>query len=61
MKSYIHLFKTNQEFTEAYNSPNYEEPWLSLTEENNAINYSKNPPKPPKELTGITVSLMSMA
>ena len=41
MKSYIHLYKTNQEFTEAFNSPNYEEPWLSLTEENNAINYSK--------------------
>ena len=51
MKSYIHLFKTNQEFTEAYNSPNYEEPWLSLTEENNAINYSKTPPK---VLTAIT-------
>ena len=51
MKSYIHLYKTNSEFTEAYNSPNYEEPWLSLTEENNAINYSKNPPK---VLTAIT-------
>ena len=51
MKSYIHLFKTNQEFTEAFNSPNYEEPWLSLTEENNAINYSKTPPK---VLTAIT-------
>ena len=51
IKSYIHLFKTNQEFTEAFNSPNYEEPWLSLTEENNAINYSKTPPK---VLTAIT-------
>ena len=51
MKSYIHLYKTIQEFTEAYNSPNYEEPWLSLTEENNAINYSKTPPK---VLTAIT-------
>ena len=51
MKSYIHLYKTNQEFTEAYNSPDYEEPWLSLTEENNAINYSKTPPK---VLTAIT-------
>ena len=51
MKSYIHLYKTNSDFTEAYNSPNYEEPWLSLTEENNAINYSKTPPK---VLTAIT-------
>ena len=41
MESYIHLYETNDEFTEAYNSPNYKEPWLSLTEENNAINYSK--------------------
>ena len=41
MESYIHLYETNQEFTEAYNGPDYKEPWLSLTEENNAINYSK--------------------
>ena len=41
MESYIHLYKTNSEFTEAYNSPNYVEPWLSLTEENMTINYSK--------------------
>ena len=41
MESYIHLYSTNEEFTAAYNSPNYKEPWLSLTEENNAINYSK--------------------
>lgn len=45
------MYKTNSDFTEAYNSPNYEEPWLSLTEENNAINYSKTPPK---VLTAIT-------
>ena len=41
MKSYIHLYKTNDEFTAAYNGPDYVEPWLSLTEGNNAINYSK--------------------
>ena len=48
MKSYIHLYKTNQEFTAAYNGPDYIEPWLSLTEENMTIGYSK-----PK-LTAIT-------
>ena len=41
MESYIHLYKTNDEFTEAYNSPNYKEPWLSLTEENMTIGYNK--------------------
>lgn len=41
MESYIHLYKTNKDFTEAYNSPNYKEPWLSLTEENMTIGYSK--------------------
>ena len=48
MESYIHLYKTNSEFTEAYNSPNYKEPWLSLTEEGMTISYNK-----PK-LTAIT-------
>ena len=48
MESYIHLYKTNEEFTAAYNSPNYKEPWLSLTEENMTISYNK-----PK-LTAIT-------
>ena len=41
MESYIHLYKTNEEFTAAYNSPNYKEPWLSLTEQNMTISYSK--------------------
>ena len=41
MESYIHLYNTNEEFTAAYNGPDYKEPWLSLTEENNAISYSK--------------------
>ena len=48
MKSYIHLYETNSEFTEAYNGPDYDEPWLSLTEENMTISYNK-----PK-LTAIT-------
>ena len=38
---YIHLFKTNSEFTEAYNGPDYVEPWLSLTEETMTIGTSK--------------------
>ena len=38
---YIHLFKTNSEFTEAYNGPDYIEPWLSLTEETMTIGSSK--------------------
>ena len=41
MESYIHLYETNQEFTEAYNGPDYKEPWLSLTEENMTISYNK--------------------
>ena len=48
MESYIHLYKKNSEFIEAYNGPDYVEPWLSLTEENMEVNYSK-----PK-LTAIT-------
>ena len=41
MESYIHLYKTNEEFTEAYNGSEYVEPWLSLTEENMKVNYNK--------------------
>ena len=48
MESYIHLYETNSEFTEAYNGPDYKEPWLSLTEEGMKVNYNK-----PK-LTAIT-------
>ena len=48
MKSYIHLYKTNDEFTASYNGLDYVEPWLSLTEEGMKVNYNK-----PK-LTAIT-------
>ena len=48
MESYIHLYKTNDEFTASYNGPDYKEPWLSLTEQNMEVNYNK-----PK-LTAIT-------
>ena len=48
MESYIHLYKTNSEFTKAYNGPDYVEPWLSLTEDTMTISYNK-----PK-LTAIT-------
>ena len=41
MESYIHLYETNDKFTEAYNGPDYKEPWLSLTEENMVISYNK--------------------
>ena len=41
MESYIHLYETNDKFTEAYNGPDYKEPWLSLTEENMEVNYNK--------------------
>ena len=41
MESYIHLYETNDEFTKAYNGPDYKEPWLSLTEENMKVNYNK--------------------
>ena len=41
MESYIHLYETNDEFTAAYNGPDYKEPWLSLTEQNMTISYSK--------------------
>ena len=48
MESYIQHYKTNSEFTEDYNGPDYVEPWLSLTEQNMEVNYNK-----PK-LTAIT-------
>ena len=48
MKSYIHFYKKTDEFTKAYNGPDYKEPWLSLTEEGMKVNYNK-----PK-LTAIT-------
>ena len=41
MESYIHLYKTNSDFTAAYNSLDYKEPWLSLTEEGMTISYNK--------------------
>ena len=39
---YIHLFKTDSEFTTAYNGPDYIEPWLSLTEETMTISSNKH-------------------
>ena len=41
MESYIHLYETNDKFTEAYNGTDYKEPWLSLTEEGMKVNYNK--------------------
>lgn len=56
MKKYIHLFKTNSEFQDNYNGEDYHEPWLSLTQENMAVNYNKTAPEPPTpQITGITL------
>lgn len=37
---YLHLFNTNEEFENAYNT-NYSEPWVSYTIENDSISYNK--------------------
>lgn len=42
MAQYIHLFETASEFNEAYNGSSYEEPWVSLTEEGEKVNYNKS-------------------
>lgn len=42
MAQYIHLFGATSEFNEAYNGKSYEEPWLSLTEEGEKVNYNKS-------------------
>ena len=42
MGKYIHLFDTASEFNEAYNGDAYIEPWLSLTEEREKVNYNKS-------------------
>ena len=39
---YIRLFETVADFEEAYNSSEYEEPWVSYIEENASVGYEKN-------------------
>lgn len=56
MKRYIHLYQTKAEFNAVYNGEEYLEPWLSYTEENSKVDFSKVPPEPGKEVTSITIS-----
>ena len=46
---HINLFQTNAEFLSAYNGSDYIEPWVSLTEENMALNYNKKQLPPPHD------------
>lgn len=41
MAQYLHLFETENEFTSAYTGENYNEPWVSYTEENEKVKYNK--------------------
>jgi hypothetical protein len=38
---YVHYFETSSEFSAAYNGADYLEPWVSVTKENDEINYNK--------------------
>lgn len=38
---YLHLFGTDTEFHEVYDGPDYEEPWVSLTEDVDRVDYNK--------------------
>ena len=46
MGTYLHLFETNNEFTEAYYGEDYHEPWVSATIENGEVKYNKGPEPP---------------
>ena len=41
MKKHLRLFNTASEFNEAYNGDSYDEPWVSLTMENEKVDYNK--------------------
>lgn len=38
---YVHYYETDSEFRQVYNGNEYEEPWVSLTEQNGEVNYNK--------------------
>lgn len=38
---FLHLFDDDASFEESYNGEEYKEPWVSLTEENDEVNYDK--------------------
>lgn len=42
MEKYIHLFETNAEFEQAYNTNKYKEPWLSYTKETKEVHLNKD-------------------
>ena len=42
MSKYLYLFETESEFTSAYTSEDYDEPWLSYTIENGGSKYNKS-------------------
>ena len=44
MAQYLHLFETENEFTSAYTGENYNEPWVSYTEETEKVDYNKYDP-----------------
>lgn len=41
---YLHYYETASAFTESYDGENYLEPWLSYTDETQAVNYNKPDP-----------------
>jgi len=41
MGQYLHLFETEAQFDAAYNGENYLEPWVSLTEDVDRVDYNK--------------------
>lgn len=41
MGKFLHNFETSVEFNNEYIGSGYTEPWVSLTQENSAINYNK--------------------
>ena len=38
---YVHYYETDSEFRQVYNGNEYEEPWVSLTEQNGEVSYNK--------------------
>ena len=40
MAQFLHLFETENEFTSAYTGENYNEPWVSYTEETEKVDYN---------------------
>ena len=43
----MHLFETDASFKESYNGGEYNEPWVSLTKENDEVNYNKTEKEKP--------------